>query len=194
MNDALFLQAINLLRTCDLQWAVCGGWGIDLFLNRQTRDHKDLDVTVKRADQLHMQAFLLSHGWTLEKVALGKLCTWEQGEYLELPIHNVWCHHPDFPPNYLEILFSEVDDKQYKFRRNQQIQLPLERAFLTSASDIPILAPEIILLFKAKTSNENPDYQQDFELTLPMLNTAQRGWLKQAIQAVYGSHNWSNSL
>ncbi len=194
MNDVTFQRAINLLQTCDIQWAVCGGWAIDLYLDQQMRDHKDLDVTIKRSDQLHMQSFLLSRGWTLQKVDSGELHDWEQGEYLNLPIHNVWCSHPNFPPNYLEILFSEAHNNIYKFRRNPQIQLPLDRAFIPSASNIPILAPEIVLLFKAKTSDTNPSYQHDFEVILPLLTTIQREWLRQAIQDTYGNHHWLNML
>lgn len=194
MNDITFEGAIHLLQTCNIQWAVCGGWAIDLFCNQQTRDHKDLDVTIKRSDQLDMQTFLVSNGWTLQKVDSGKLHDWEQGEYLDLPIHNVWCSHPDFPPNYVEVLFSEVDDKMFKFRRNQQIQLPIERAFISSPSKIPILAPEIVLLYKAKSSDINSDYQHDFEVSLPLLTSAQREWLHQAIQKAYGNHLWLNML
>jgi len=194
MNDPGFQRAIKIFQTCDIQWAVCGGWAIDLYLNQQTRDHKDLDLTIKRIDQLQMQDFLLSNGWTLKKVESGKLYDWEQGDYLKLPVHNVWCSHPDFSAHYVEVLFSEVDEMHYKFRCNQNIQLPIARAFISSPSNIPILAPEIILLFKAKTSDDNPDYQHDFEVTLPVLATAQREWLSQAIRNVSGNHNWLNSL
>lgn len=192
--DLTLDRALNLLAEFDRTWAVCGGWAIDLFLDRKTREHKDLDITVKRADQLHMQAFLLEHDWHLQKVSKGMLIEWQTGEYLELPIHNVWCNHPDFPLNYLEVLFSEVSETHYKFRRNPQIQCPLEQAFLTSLSGVPILAPEIVLLFKGKYSDEKPDYQQDFELTLPLLSDAQCTWLKQALQTEYGAHSWIDRL
>jgi len=194
MIDSTFQRAANVLQTYESLWAVCGGWAIDLFLNQQTRNHKDLDVTIKRSNQLQLQTFLISKGWTLQKVVSNELQEWEQGDYLELPIHNIWCNHPDFPPHYLEILFSEMDDTHYRFRRNQQIQLPIASAFLTSISNIPILAPEIVLLFKAKYSDENLTYQHDFEIVKPELTTTKREWLKQAIHDTYGTHDWLDLL
>src|SRR5215470_10583278 len=32
-------------------WWIAGGWGIDLFLGKQTREHEDIDVQVLRHDQ-----------------------------------------------------------------------------------------------------------------------------------------------
>ena len=32
-------------------WAVAGGWAIDLWLGEQTRDHRDVQVVVRRCDQ-----------------------------------------------------------------------------------------------------------------------------------------------
>ncbi len=192
--DIVFKQAVHLLQDIKVFWAVCGGWAIDFFLNLQTREHKDLDITIKRQNQLHVQANLLNQGWTLNKVHSGELYTWEQNEYLELPVHNVWCSHPDLPPHYLEILFSETNDTHYKFRRNQQIQRSLEQAFLPTVSGIQILAPEIVLLFKAKYSDDQPTYQQDFERTLPKLTAEQKQWLIQALIKAYGSHAWLNVL
>ena len=192
--DDTFKQVITLLQNYDKQWAVCGGWAIDLFLNRQTRHHKDLDITIHRHHQNYFQSFLLAHGWTLKKVIGSELQEWEQDDYLELPVHNIWCSHPDFPPYYLEVLFSETTATHYHFRRNQQIQISLDEAFLLSESNLPILAPEIVLLFKAKYRDEIPAYQQDFELTQPELNGTQRQWLKHAIMDTYGIHSWTEML
>lgn len=37
------------------QWWIAGGWAIDLFLKKQTRPHDDIDVLVRREDQLEVQ-------------------------------------------------------------------------------------------------------------------------------------------
>lgn len=31
-------------------WWIAGGWAIDLFLGRQTREHQDIDVLILRRD------------------------------------------------------------------------------------------------------------------------------------------------
>jgi len=190
-----FLETIELLDTYPHDWAVCGGWAIDLWLNRVTRKHKDLDITIPRSGQWLLREFLLSNGWTIKKVASGKLWKWETDEWLELPVHNIWCSHESVPEHYLEVLFSETDESHYRFRRQQEIRLPLVEAFLTSAQGIPMLAPEIVLLFKAKYHLDKPSSQTDFDLILPTLKDSQRTWLTDSIRTVYGDdHAWLNLL
>ena len=70
-NDVI--QAARVFADYDHPWAVCGGWGIDLFLNHVTRPHKDVDFVILRKDQLSIQEYLSTRGWTLEKAVSGKL-------------------------------------------------------------------------------------------------------------------------
>ena len=56
-----------------ITWGFCGGWAIDLFLDRPTRPHKDVDVAILRSDQLHVFAGLRRRGWRLEKAVDGRL-------------------------------------------------------------------------------------------------------------------------
>ncbi|MCL4541605.1 MAG: hypothetical protein M1396_04620 [Chloroflexi bacterium] len=41
----------TLLTDFDRPWFIAGGWAIDLFLGRQTRAHKDVEIAVLRQDQ-----------------------------------------------------------------------------------------------------------------------------------------------
>jgi hypothetical protein len=50
---------------------------------------------------------------------------------------------------------------------------------------IPFLAPEVVLLIKARPGTDRPgtdNDQRDFEAALPMLSAGQRWWLKDAIE------------
>lgn len=50
---------------------------------------------------------------------------------------------------------------------------------------IPFLAPEVVLLIKARPGTDKPrtgNDQSDFEAALPMLSAEQRSWLKDAIE------------
>lgn len=47
-------------------WFVAGGWAIDLFLDRVTREHSDIEIAVLREDQLALQRHLV--GWQFTKV------------------------------------------------------------------------------------------------------------------------------
>ena len=44
-------------------WALCGGWAIDAWLGRQTRDHGDVDICVFIQDQRALFDHLA--GWQL---------------------------------------------------------------------------------------------------------------------------------
>lgn len=65
-EDAVRLYV--LLQEHNIPVRVCGGWGIDALLGRQTRPHKDLDVIMQMADVPGLLALLGQHGFTLRKV------------------------------------------------------------------------------------------------------------------------------
>ena len=58
--------------------------------------------------------------------------------------------------------------------------------------EIPTLAPEIQLLFKAKYHRPKDDH--DFRTALPLLSPAQRDWLKQGLEVCYGQDAWTVEL
>lgn len=188
-----FQKIIDCFQSFSAPWAVCGGWAIDLFVQRKTRPHKDVDIAVFRSDQLILQSFLMEQGWQLQKAVQGELIAWEKDEFLVLPIHNIWCHHPDYPPNMLEVLFSDRDGENFCFRTDFSIQLPLTQTFIISTSGVPILVPEIVLLHKSRHL-DNPDYQQDFEVCESHLTDESRTWLRQALYQLHGEHIWLNGL
>src|SRR5262249_53786642 len=151
-----------LLHDLPCQWFVCGGWAIDLFLNRITRNHKDVDIAVARNDQFQARDYLQQRGWSLEKAINGELIPWADGEWLALPIHTILCRNSNSDPDFIELLLNEIDNAQFRFRRDQSIALARERMFFRSSSGLPVLAPEIVLLYK---SNCPEEYDADFQNT-----------------------------
>ena len=91
------------------------------------------------------------------------------------------------------MLFNEDDGDHLLFRHDLSIRLRLEDAFLHSPGGWPILAPEIVLLYKSKYSDED-DSRADFLNTLPALNECQRAWLHEALSTLYGTHAWLKEL
>lgn len=187
------IQAAKLLEDYDRPWAVCGGWAIDLFLNRATRSHKDVDFAVLRKDQLSIQEYLSSRGWTLEKAVSGELIPWQMGEWLNLPVHTIWCKNPKASPDFVELLFNEVNDANFHFRRDASITLPLEKMIVLSASGIPILAPEIVLLYKSKNVEASP-YVGEFKKVSPYLSSEARDWILAALRKLYANHVWLEDM
>ena len=50
---------------------MAGGWAIDLFLGRETRNHQDIDIAIFREDQFELRRHLAN--WKWEKTVNGTL-------------------------------------------------------------------------------------------------------------------------
>jgi hypothetical protein len=64
--------------------------------------------------------------------------------------------------------------------------------YQVSSLGIPILAPEIQLLYKAK--HHLPKDEHDFQHALPFMSAAQRAWLKEMLPRCYGEDRWITEL
>jgi hypothetical protein len=53
---------------------------------------------------------------------------------------------------------------------------------------VPVMAPEIALLFKAKAPRFKD--QRDFDRVLPHLDRAARSWLASALEQAHPGHPW----
>lgn len=186
-------RAVRIMQDFPRLWCVCGGWAIDLFVQRITRQHKDVDFAIRRRDQLALRAYLSTRGWTLDKAFDGELVPWAEGEHIDLPVHTIWCRNPNSQPDFIEILFNEADEQKFFFRRDRSITRPLTAAIIQLESGIRILAPEIVLLYKAKHLWHEGN-RSDFETALPCLDSERRAWLREALLEVHPGHDWLSRL
>src|SRR5688500_13740887 len=147
-------------------WCVAGGWALDLVLRRVTRPHSDVELAVFRQDQSRLRAHL--DGWTFTVSVDGRREAWQQGKALELPLHEIHVRSPDEPQCSIEFLLSERDAVNWIFRRSAEIVLPLDRAIVNSELGVPALSPEIVLLFKAKSTRAKDE--ADFHATSPAMS------------------------
>ena len=183
----------RILADLSCPWAIAGGWALDLYLGMQNRPHKDVDVAVYRRDQLILHSYLTGRGWQLKKAFGGNLILWDPDEFLELPIHCIWCTHDASEMRLIEIVLNECSDAEFLFRREPSVRLPLAAAMIRSRAGIPILAPEIVLLYKAKYASV-PPHTEDFERALPHLGDTRRLWLKEALTRLHPGHAWMAAL
>ncbi|MFV9673564.1 MAG: nucleotidyltransferase domain-containing protein, partial [Acidimicrobiia bacterium] len=108
----VLIAALGPLRGFCTPWYVAGGWAIDLFAERVTREHSDVDLMVARSDQevvsRHFRdralAKVMPHPDGL--VGQGTVEPWG-GERLDLPVHQVFAD--DAAGNRIEILFGEIE-------------------------------------------------------------------------------------
>jgi hypothetical protein len=176
-----------------MTWGFCGGWAIDLYLNRITRSHKDVDIAILRAEQRLLFAFLRQQGWALEQAVDGKLQPFQEDEYLTLPIHTIWCWKTNYHPAFLEVLLNESDQDQLVFRRDLRVRCLLNEAFVLAPSGLPILAPEIVLLYKSNAPSSLKN-GMDFQSVLPWLDAQRRHWLAKALCTLTPGHTWLKDL
>jgi hypothetical protein len=192
MNEfAEVLKVGSLLRGLPRPWFVCGGWALDLFLGRVTRPHKDVDVAIARDDQFVVRDYLLGRGWSLERAEGGELIPWPDGERLELPSHALWCRNDSHDPDFFEVLLNEIDGGGFRFRRDQSVTLTRGHMSFRTPSGLPVLAPEIVLLYK---SNRPEEEDADFQGAAPSLSEEGRGWLKEALERLSARHPWAENL
>jgi hypothetical protein len=194
MNDfAEPQQVARLLAEVRCSWGVAGGWALDLFLDRVTREHQDIEVAIFRDDQLVLQEYLSFRGWSFEYVCNGQLFPWPIGESLTVPIHEIWSRNPNGPLRRLEILLNERKGNAFVFRRDSRVGARMDRTFIRSNSGIPVLAPEIVLLYKSKRAVE-PKELLDFSNTLDALDTERRRWLFESLSLADPEHAWLPAL
>ena len=186
MNSALE-RAVSVMGNFRARWAIAGGWALDLFVGHESRPHADIDIAILRADQNQLRSQVSGR---VEKVVEHQLVEWAPTELLELPVHEV---HATWPDGYhLEFLLNEHDREtnEWVFRRDQRIRRPLATAFV--AGRVPYLAPEIVLLYKAKAPAMKDD--ADLNAVLSHLQNDQRLWLRRALDVMAPGHHWASIL
>lgn len=175
-----------------IPWFVTSGWALDLFSGGPRRYHDDLDIGIFRQDALALRAHLRTRGWRLDKVVgNGEYSFWEEAE-LEPTVTQV---HARRGESFLDILLSPRSETAWIYRRDEGISRPLEQALL-HAADIPYLAPELVLLFKSRSSSAAGEAgprakdEADFAQTSPHLSAEQKKWLRTAIRRNHPAHPW----
>ena len=170
-------------------WAVAGGWAIDLWLNTESREHHDIEVVVRRCDQRIVQS-ALSAAWTLwclDPPGSGWR-PWEN-EPIEAPAFQLQARsrRGEFD------LFAEtVDDTTWTFRRDTRIQRPAEQIITTTEAGIPVVCPEVQLLYMA--ASLEPKNQHDFDLVRRHLRERDAAWLVGVLAVTQPRHRWITAL
>ena len=186
------MAAAERMSAFKAEWFVVGGWAIDLFLGEQTRDHDDVDIGFARDDQAHGRGLL--RGWSYQKVVPRGTTLerepWAEGEWLSLPIHEIHVESPT--GGHVEFLLLERRADEWIYRRDARVTLPWSRLSFPIPLGIAALAPEVVLLFKAKGRRDSD--QADFEAALPRLSVEQRDWLRAALGIAHPGHRWLSVL
>jgi hypothetical protein len=173
----------------DVPWAVAGGWALDLFAGEVTREHSDLEIAIPAASFGAVRAAL--DGFELLIAGSGHL--WPLGNGAAFAAETqTWVREPATGLFRLDIFREPHDGSTWICRRDASIRRPYSEVIGVTADGVPYVAPEIVLLFKAK--HRRPKDEADFAGTLPRLNPAQRSWLAAALVTAHPSHPWLTQL
>jgi len=184
------LQVLTIMRDFKPSWFVAGGWAIDLFLEKETRLHQDIEIAIFRKDQTALHDYF--DGWLLQEVVNGELVVWHWDEWLTLPIHEVHCYNETAQPPQIEILLNESNETEWLYRRNEKIRRSVVKIQLESNTGVKFLCPEIVLLYKSK--NPRAKDERDFQAVVKRLDAERKEWLKDAIKVSNSEHHWLQSL
>jgi hypothetical protein len=185
------------------EWLVCGGWAVDLLLGRQTRDHLDVDLAVFQDDQAAL--FEQLDGWRLlgHDDAVAEDCPdqWD-GRWLEPPAH-VHANAPSMGGTELDIQICRRAGDEWVLSTDPMITVSMSACRGTAAwGELPVVSAAIIPYYKAipprwRTKPPAPRRakdEADFAALAPTLSTAERGWLRQAIESCHPDHDWLRTL
>jgi hypothetical protein len=122
---------------------VAGG-ALDLFLDRETRRHDDLDVALLRKDQVALFDYLWA--WDLHYATPAHALEPWDGRPLASPIHGIWARRSTEAdgPRTCEFLLNEERDGEWLFRRNEAVRRPLEEVG-DHRDGVPFLRPFMAL-------------------------------------------------
>ena len=173
-------------------WWIAGVWAIDLFVGRTTRAHDDVDVQIRRDDQLAFQAALAT--WDLHAAdPPGTLRPWRRGEVLPPAVQDVWCRPAPAAPWAFQFMLADTVGDQWVFRRDRRVRRSLAALTRRSDAGLPYVAPEVQLLFKARAT-PRPKDEHDFAIAHGLLNTEARAWLAAALTLYSPDHPWLTRL
>lgn len=213
-------EIAKLMSPFPAPWALCGGWAVDAWLGRQSRDHGDVDIAVFIQDQRalfeHLPGWqLLAHDPVFDPSAPGKNGEWWDGRRrLSHPSH-IHARPPELSGPIpkgglawakdgftLEFQLDDRSDDEWVLSHDPHISLPLRSCVQQSPWGLPTAVPEVLLFFKATayfgieeqmTGGRYQD-EPDFLALLPHLTEKQRRWLREAISLVRPEHPWLSRL
>ena len=212
--NTLIIEANDLLKDGDFEYAFCGGQAVDLFLGYQSRTHGDIDICAFWNDRDRIISFMQSQGFQVYEMLGGGrahritdisnqmyekrniFCFKEGCPLLKLypPDENDCCwleffHVGQTELDFIEFLFNDKTSSHFEYARDREIKRELDKALLMREG-VPYMSPELCLLYKS-TDTEREGYQQDFELAYEAMNSGQRDWLKNALIKLYPQgHKW----
>ena len=185
----LITECNNFLKNSGTTYAICGGWALDLFLNKKTRHHADIDISIFEEDRKSILQFMIKKSWNAYMPPPKLKPISNQDDNKALDHHAIWAIKPGcsliklkpIPKeectytyeilnreqlnfDFIEIIFNKQTDGKFTFdpfiSQGKNISRELDKAILYY-DDIPYLAPEIMLFIISHPAYMESDYHKD---------------------------------
>lgn len=190
----------SLLSGLAVPWWITGGWAIDLAVGHVTRDHADVNVLMLERDEHALRGLT---GVDIQLVADGQPPgPWPATRRLTAvldpgpdPGPKGGPGHPIAPdrlvlrgeglPLPAQVIPASAVGAIWVYKKGSHVFTRPLADIARYREGIPFLAPEVVLLVKARPGLGRPgtdNDQRDFEAALPVLSAEQRSWLKGAIE------------
>jgi hypothetical protein len=179
----------TLFSRADVLWWLSGGEALDVFLQRLTRDHGDVDVSVRRSDWPALRRFL--EGTLDVKVARRGVLSDVNDRPLDDDVHGFWARDASGGPWRLQINLEPVNGSHWVYRRDPRITRPVEEVVWWRGT-LPYVNPAVQLLWKARHTTVKDE--QDFEAVVPSLPIEERRWLADAVALSCPNSAWDTKL
>jgi hypothetical protein len=168
----------------DAPWCVAGGWALDLFRGAQTREHGDLEIAVP-ADRF-AEVALRFPDCEFHVAGGGHVVPLSDEALREH--HQTWARERATGAWRLDVFREPHEGDTWICRRDARIRRPYAQIVEHDLDGIPYLAPEVVLLFKAKNVRDKD--LTDLRWVLPLLDAGRRTWLRDALDLVHPGHAW----
>lgn len=169
----------------EVRWAFAAGWALDLFRGSTSREHEDVEIAIPAAGFAAIRTAFA--GYEFDVVGAGQRWPLSDGAAFDF-MHQTWLRDPAIGAYVLDVFREPHDGDTWICRRDPTIRRPYSEVVRRTEVGLPYVAPEIVLLFKARLVR--PKDEADFDGTLPLLDAPSRRWLRSALERVHPGHAW----
>jgi hypothetical protein len=171
-------------------WCVAAGWALDLFRGEQTRHHEDLEIALPAGSFPEVPPRFPEVEFWVPR-GEGRLAPMS-ADTLAGESHQTWAYEPAAQRWRFDVFREPHDGDTWICRRDESIRMRYADLIRRTDDGVPYLVPEVVLLFKAKAVRDKD--QADFDGVRPLLTSAQRAWLHDALGVVHPGHPWRSRL
>jgi hypothetical protein len=174
----------------DRPWWIIGGWAVEAFTG-VPREHEDMDVSILSSDAEAFRLFLGDRytPWNMDDSWLRPF----DDRFRDLrPDSQLWIREHAQAPWILDVPLTPTTDGRWTNKRLPAQTATVEDVTWVAADGLRYLRPEAALLMKSRLAREKD--RHDAAVTIPLLDDAQRGWLRDAVVQLDDRHAWLDQL